>query len=59
MGFIDKSILDILIGQITVTEQAYREHNSHYGDVFEFKVWVELDLMKDKNKSKDNLCLIN
>jgi len=38
MGFIDKSILDILIGQITVTEQAYREHNSHYGDVFEFKV---------------------
>jgi len=38
MGFIDKSILDILIGQITVTEQAYRENNSHYGDVFEFKV---------------------
>lgn len=38
MGFIDKSILDILIAQLTQMEAAYREQNSYYGEVFEFGV---------------------
>lgn len=38
MGFIDKSILDILIAQLTQTEEAYRENSSHSGEVFRFQV---------------------
>lgn len=38
MGFIDKSILDILIAQVTTTEEVYRQNNSYYGEIFEFRV---------------------
>jgi hypothetical protein len=38
MGFLDKSILDILIAHLTQVEERFREQNSHYGEVFEFRV---------------------
>lgn len=38
MGFIDRSILEILIAQLTIVEEKYRDNNSQYGEVFEFRV---------------------
>ncbi len=38
MGFLDKSILDILIGQLMTTEDVFRENSLQYAESFEFKI---------------------
>lgn len=38
MGIYEQSILDILMGHLSHMQERIREQNSHYGEVFEFKV---------------------
>jgi hypothetical protein len=38
MGFIKKSILDILIAQLIQIEERFREEKLLYGELFEFRV---------------------
>jgi len=38
MGFLNKSILDLLIAHLTVMEETFLEENDNYGEIFEFKV---------------------
>jgi len=38
LNLMDKSILELMVGHLSQMEEKFREQNSFYGEIFEFKV---------------------